>query len=166
MHHLASEEIDELDKFELNRQFKSPVLIKDVFHDIIQPKLRNDHDDWDNTSDDAYYFDPVSRKFDDTETRLRKQSTHYNSAEKKAHLGFDECRAACQSLQDCMQFRFGKGICATSTAVRFGKPAEVSQEASDNYKSGWMVQRINDWAKKHNDCGTPKFPKLKYDKDE
>lgn len=163
MHHLASEEIDELDKFELKRRFKSPVLIRDVFHDIVQPKLRNDHDDWDNQSDDVYYFDPTSRKFDKSETDLRKSETGYNDAEKEAHLGFDQCRAACESLPDCVQFRFGKGICSTSTAVRFGKPAEVGKEAEDSSKSGWMVHRINEWAKKHDDCGKPKFPTLNYE---
>ncbi|OAA63205.1 hypothetical protein ISF_05081 [Cordyceps fumosorosea ARSEF 2679] len=163
MHHAASEEIDELDKFERNRRFKSPVLIKDVFRDIIQPKLRDSHDNWDNLSDDVYYFDPTSRQFDETEVRLRKPDSELNAAEQRAHLGFDECRAACESLSACMQFRFGNnGICATSTAVRFGKPAPEGSAGSDaGRKSGWMVQRVKEWAKKHDDCGAPKFPKLK-----
>ncbi|KAM0664827.1 hypothetical protein ACQRIT_000458 [Beauveria bassiana] len=160
MHHAASEEIDELDRFERNRHFKSPVLIKDVFHDIIQPKLRNDHDDWDNLSEDVFYFDPTSREFDEDETKLRKPESGYNDAEKQAHLDFEHCRAACESLEACVQFRFGKGICSTATAVRFGKPAEASEDESPKHKSGWMVDRINEWAKKHDNCGTPKFPEL------
>ncbi|KAJ3473750.1 hypothetical protein NLG97_g10151 [Lecanicillium saksenae] len=163
LHHAASEEIDELDKFERKRNFKSPVLIKDIFHEIIQPKLRNDYEEWDNLSDDVYYFDPVSRQFDENEMRLRKDENSYNEEEKLAHLSFEHCQATCKSLNECIQFRFGNGICSTSTAVRFGKPAQDTKEGFTTHKSGWMVQRINEWAKKHEKCGKPKFPELKED---
>lgn len=136
------------------------MLIKDVFFDIIQPKLRNDHDNWDNLAEDIFFFDPMSRQFDENETRHRKEDKDHNEAETQAHLSFDHCRAACESRKECVQFRFGNGICSTSTAVRFGQPAEEKKEAYYNYRSGWMVPRINEWAKKHRDCGKIKFPTL------
>lgn len=160
MHHAASEEIDELDKFEIKRKFKAPVQIKDIFYDIILPKLRDDLEDWDNMSDDTYYFDESSRQFDDNEKRLKKQGD-YNDLEKVAQESFENCRAACESISGCVQFRFGKGICSTSTAVRFGKQPSVGEDPKP--KSGWMLERIKKFAKDHDNCGAVKYPELKKD---
>lgn len=161
VHHVVSEEIDELDAFERLRGFKSPVLIKDIFHSIVEPKLKDSHDNWDNMSFDTYYFDPLSRQFDSNENTHRKDG-EYTEDEKQAHLSFDHCRKACEMQDKCMQFNYGKGICGLSTAVRFGNPAQVNDKDSYwNMKAGWMVERIKKWAKDHDNCGPVKFPTVK-----
>lgn len=161
MHHLGVEEIDELDKFERARGFKSPTLIKDVFYDLVRPKLRDHMDNWDNLSNDDYYFDEASRKFDKDEMAKHKTGDDLSEAERYAHASYEHCRAACESMPACVQYTFGKGICSTSTAVRFGKPAVVGNDEYWNQKSGFMVQRIDEFAKKHDEC-TVKFPEIEY----
>jgi hypothetical protein len=134
-----------------------PLLIKDIYHEFLEPKLLESREDWDNLSDDVLYLDPSSRQFEDWEIGRSKKSD-MNEFEQVAHLSFGHCRRACESLSDCFQFRYQNGICGTSWAFKLGKPVKKPYEEFMRWTSGWDVKKIDDWVEKQGDCSNWVWP--------
>lgn len=157
MHHVGAEEVSDLYAFEQERNFSNPMRIKDLYHRFVKDNLMAKREDWDNLSGNVHYLN--SSSFDYSADELAKAKTEDLSAlELLAHQSFDDCRRACNSLQECFQFRFWHGICAISHSIKHGHPTKQEPEAHWRSLSGWNVKRINEWAEAHNDCEDVNFP--------
>lgn len=64
----------------------------------------------------------------------------------------EECRTYCESQPSCLQYSFvhETGQCETGTAPRLGKKAE-------SMHSGWLKDRVLDFARKAPPCGTEEW---------
>lgn len=60
------------------------------------------------------------------------------------------CRAACVGRSTCLQYTFAEGKCRTTNVIRLGtvEPPKGSELAV----SGWMMERVNEFLKKHANC--------------
>lgn len=157
MHHAAAEEVSGLHAFERGRNFSSPLRIKDLFHRFVRPHLMARRDDWDNLSDHVFYLNKSAYHYSDYERGKAKEGD-LSALELLAHQSFDDCRRACYSLDDCLQFRFYHGICSTSHSIKHGHPTKEEPDRHWQYLSGWNMKRINDWVAAREDCGAVEFP--------
>jgi hypothetical protein len=177
MHHMNSEEISTFWDFE-RRHFwtlasqspaalaaRRPLLLRDIYAEFLAPKLVRAREDWDNLADDVYYFDADSpeREWESWRLgRLRKQDG-MSAAEKKAHLGFSECRAACESVgpDACMSFKWSDGLCGFGRAFQLGKPTKREDEQQKRTMSGWPVAKIEKWIAEQGECTSIEWPYVK-----
>ena len=62
----------------------------------------------------------------------------------------ESCQEACRREPACLQFRFDTAsqICTTSIEPQLGEALPQS-----NYSSGWMYNRIEEWANARPECG-------------
>jgi hypothetical protein len=177
MHHMNSEEISTFWDFE-RRHFwtlasqkpsdikaRRPLLLRDIYHEFLQPKLVRAREDWDNLADDIYYFDADSPDHEWEEWRLGRlrKEEEKNDEEKKAHLGFSECRAACESVgtDTCMSFKYFDGLCGFGRAFQLGKPVKRHEQQEKRTMSGWPVAKIEKWIKEQGDCSKVEWPEVK-----
>lgn len=100
--------------------------------------------DWENFHDQKYIWH-------------MKDKNQLNDLEKKAHKSFDDCRKACESLDECLQFRWQDDACAMSKNFRLGNPMRKEDEPSKRWMSGWDVEKINKWIDAQDEC-VPSFP--------
>uniref|UniRef100_A0A0B7JSB0 Glycosyltransferase family 31 protein n=1 Tax=Bionectria ochroleuca TaxID=29856 RepID=A0A0B7JSB0_BIOOC len=56
MHHMSPEEVSRMWQFEQRREMASNLLIKDTFHEFVEPHLAPTRQDWDNMSDDLCFI--------------------------------------------------------------------------------------------------------------
>jgi hypothetical protein len=166
MHHMNSEEINAFWAYESKRYASQdlpssppPLRIKDIYDEFFAPKLVPSREDWDNLSDDVFYLNSSTRDFEEWEVNRAKKKD-MNEFEEAAHLSFDNCRAACESLKDCFQYRFQDGICGTSWAFKLGKPMKKASQEKKRWMSGWDVAKIKQWIEKQGDCGKVKWPEV------
>ncbi|KAK1760282.1 glycosyltransferase [Echria macrotheca] len=169
MHHLNSEELENFWKFEndwLQKQkldkSTRPLLMKDIYHHYLEPRIVAKRVDWDNISDDRFYFDPGSgQQHDDADHMMSrmKNLAEYNVFEKKAHLSFEHCEAACQSLpsDECFQFKYRDGVCSFSRSIRLGKPVKRGDDGKHTV-SGWDVAKIAAWVATRESCSRVEWP--------
>lgn len=161
MHHIGSEEVSDFHTFEVERNFSSPVRIKDIYHRFVAPKLLSARSDWDNLSEDTWYMDETAKQYEDWQLNHRKnENDPLSEQEQRAHLSFLDCRIACHSVDDCLQFSFSDGICATSRSIRQGHPTKSTDDQSQQRMSGWDVDKINSWVHDHDDCGDISWPSV------
>lgn len=113
-------------------------------------------DDWDNLSDSVLYLDNSASDY--TKSKLRDAKEGLSVLELAAHRSFDDCRRACQSVEECFQYRFRNGICAISHSIKHGMSAKPEQEEWLQYRSGWNLKRIQAWVEAHDDCGKVQYP--------
>lgn len=176
LHKLNSEEVASIWDFEQRRLANHsgpvstlpPLLIKDLYYEYFQPKLVQKLEDWDNMYDDYlnnvwYYLDKDDKNHDWENFHDQKYIWHMkdknqlNDLEKKAHKSFDDCRKACESLDECLQFRWQDDACAMSKNFRLGNPMRKEDEPSKRWMSGWDVEKINKWIDAQDEC-VPSFP--------
>lgn len=143
--------------FEKQRLFAGPVRIRDLYRKFVAPRLEATRDDWDNLSDDFFYLNTSASAYSEWELE-RVKPGELTKREAVAHRSFDDCRRACQSDKSCMQYRFWNGICSVSRSIRHGKPAKKEEDKWWEYRSGWMVDRIQAWIRANDDCGAMHFP--------
>ncbi|KAK0724601.1 hypothetical protein B0H67DRAFT_482530 [Lasiosphaeris hirsuta] len=170
MHHMNSEEINTFWNFE--RDFRraqghgsaqQPLLIKDIYHHYFESKLQARRDDWDNHSDDRFYLETNSTyEWEDWQVERVRDQNSYNEFQAKAHLSFEACEAACQSLDDheCFQFQYRDGACSTSKSFQLGKPVKNDGNDSHRTSSGWDVKKIQKFATEHAKCPTIHWPNV------
>lgn len=158
MHHVVAQDISDLYAFEKERKFAQPLRIKDLYHKFMEPHLLEDRADWDNLSDDTVYLNTSMAKYDEWEINRAKKDGLSNE-EAQAHKSFEDCKKACQSIDDCLQFRYQNYICRTSRKLKHGKPSAKENEEFKRFLSGWNVERIKAWIDKQGDCSGPvKWP--------
>jgi hypothetical protein len=165
MHHMNSEEISSFWEFESRRyaaqslpSAPGPLRIKDIYHEFFEPKLVETRDDWDNLADDVFYLNATARNYEDWELGRTKKEKDMSDEEKSAHLSFNDCRLACETLKDCFQYRYQNGICGTSYAFKLGKPVKKEKEDKDRWFSGWDVDKINNFIEEQGECGKVRWP--------
>ncbi|KAL7798237.1 glycosyltransferase family 31 protein [Trichoderma ceciliae] len=151
MHHVGSEELSDLYAFERERNFASPMRIKDLYHHFVAPQLAPSRPDWDNLSDDVFYLNASSNMHDDEQLRRAKKKG-LSPLEKTAHLSFDNCRQACQADKACLQYRFHHGVCGFSWKIKHGYPKPKEDHILDRWMSGWEVEKIQAWVQEHGKC--------------
>ncbi|CRK13882.1 hypothetical protein BN1723_010153 [Verticillium longisporum] len=168
MHHMNSEEISTFWEYESRRYAAQdmpstpPALrIKDIYHEFVKPRLHDSIDDWHNLSSDRFYFveTPGGRQFGDHE-KGRVKTEKLTELEKRAHLSFDDCRAACEEITGCFQFHFDDGLCAVSWSFKMGHPIKKKDEDRKRMRSGWNMNRINAFIEQAGDCGNVKWPEV------
>jgi hypothetical protein len=164
---MNSQEIDEFWSFE--RAWNSapryrPLLIKDIYHQYLGPKLQAVREDWDNNSDDQHYFDPTSKSQDWTDKKDRvKDRKRYNEAEKVAHFSAKHCAAACKSVShnECFQWKYYQNLCSFHREFSMGKPVKSNPDSAKQVVSGWDVEKILKWINDQGDCGRVNWPEAK-----
>lgn len=157
MHHIGSEEVSSFHQFEVERNFSSPLRIKDIYHRFIEPQLASTRVDWDNFSDDTLYFDEMAGDYTDWQKKHRKQDG-LNEEEERAHLSYADCSQACFAVDDCLQFSFADNVCSTSRSIKHGRPLEPKDGTQEQRISGWHVEKIKGWVQDHDDCGDIIWP--------
>jgi hypothetical protein len=127
-HHVATAEIEELWDFEQDWYKRHQILLRhrDVFMELVRPKIDASVPGWDNMSADKEY-------------NAHDHSAVENELERNAWKSFEHCRALCEEQDNCMQFSFDAGSCGISTSFRLGyaKPQGMM-------RSGWMLDRVDD----------------------
>lgn len=150
MHHMNSEEISTFWDWERRRydaQAKPtalpPLLLRDVYREFVEPKLRKQRRDWDNLSDDTFYLDKDTHKGDWRVDRLKKEDD-MNEFEEKAHLSAEHCAAACDSVgtNNCFQWLWVDSVCAFANSFKLGAPVKVEGDVRKRMISGWMIDKI------------------------
>ncbi|KAJ9143507.1 Glycoprotein-N-acetylgalactosamine 3-beta-galactosyltransferase 1 [Pleurostoma richardsiae] len=167
MHHMNSEEISSFWDFERRRYAAQnmpsaplPLTIKDIYTEFLAPKLVAKREDWDNLSDDWYYLDASSpnHEWEDWRVGRAKKDEDKSALEKRAHLSFDDCRRACESVGDCFQFRWQDECCGMSRAFMLGKPVKKESKPKKRSMSGWDVQKIQKWVAEQGECSSIDWP--------
>ncbi|KAL7934835.1 glycosyltransferase family 31 protein [Trichoderma chlorosporum] len=151
MHHVGSEELSNLYAFERERNFTFPMRIKDLYHRFVAPQLAPVRPDWDNMSDDVLYLNTSSTMCDDDQLSKAK-TKHLSHLEAMAHLSFDNCRAACHADKKCLQYRFHQGICGFRRSIILGSPKPKDDDELNMWMSGWDIDKIQAWVRKHKSC--------------
>ncbi|KAK4209134.1 glycoprotein-N-acetylgalactosamine 3-beta-galactosyltransferase 1 [Rhypophila decipiens] len=176
MHHLNSEEINDFWAWERDLakphngslpDSSKPLLIKDIYHRYLEPRLQESRIDWDNRANDRYYLDATdeTQSWEDWQKDKTKKAEDMNELEKKAHLSFKDCAAACESLaaEECFSYRYMPGICMTAKAFTLGKPIKKDDDGN-RMMSGWDVKKINKFVAEQGECTEIHWPKVN-DKD-
>ncbi|KAF1831600.1 hypothetical protein BDW02DRAFT_44023 [Decorospora gaudefroyi] len=127
-HHVSPAEIEELWAFEQDWYKRHHVLLRhrDVFMELVRPKIDASLTAWDNMSADKEY-------------NAHDHSAVDNGLERNAWKSFEHCRALCDDQDDCIQFSFDGGSCGISTAFRLGYA-----KSGERVRSGWMLDRVED----------------------
>lgn len=130
---------------------KSPtaLLLKDIFLEFLDPKLQQTREDWNNLSDDRYYVNKTDpdHQWEDWRVGQMKNESQYNEFEKRAHLSFDDCGKACESLgtDECFGYRWSDDCCSMSNSFLLGKPVKKDDNEKKRTMSGWDIKKIRKW---------------------
>ncbi|CAI6332811.1 unnamed protein product [Periconia digitata] len=174
LHKLNSEEVANIWEFEQSRianhsgpaSTVPPLLIKDLYYEYFKPRLVPKLEDWDNMNDDYldnvwYYFNRKRKsrtwKEENGQYMDHLRKGDLSPEERRAHRSFEDCRIACEAVDECLQFRWQDDICAMSKNFRLGNPKRIEDEQHMRWMSGWAVKKINDWINSQEEC-VPKFP--------
>ncbi|EOD46193.1 putative glycosyltransferase family 31 protein [Neofusicoccum parvum UCRNP2] len=116
------------------------VRYRDVFVDLILPKLVEERDEWDNYASERHFT-----SFDEEDA-----GTKLSDAEKKKQPWFskDACKQACHDWQQCLQWRYADDHCYLDHMAKQGRRIE----AGIRMRSGWMMGRIRKLQEKK--CGS------------
>lgn len=153
---MNSEEISLFWEYERRRYRtnQKPLIFKEVFEDLIHPRLQDSRDDWDNFSDDWYYIDFNRSDPEWEEWRVGRSVIEElkTETEKKAHESWQDCQAACNEHSRCFQFFWHNECCAMHGSFRLGTPRKKSEDERLRHISGWNLEKINAWLVEHGDC--------------
>ncbi|KAK4233087.1 glycoprotein-N-acetylgalactosamine 3-beta-galactosyltransferase 1 [Achaetomium macrosporum] len=170
MHHLNAEEINMFWHFERRNQLvrtksgkSRPLILKDIFEEFVVLHLNEIRRDWDNMARDRVYLDRKAQMWDDGQLARMKKAEDYNKYEKKAHLSFEDCAAACKSLPygECFQYKYQNGVCTMGRAITLGNPIRREEEEDQRIISGWDVEKIRAWVRKHSRCDKINWPNVR-----
>lgn len=166
---MNSEEISSFWEFERRRYAAQnlptapPVMtMRDIYTEFLAPKLQHKREDWDNLSDDWYYLDKEAKdhEWEDWRVGRMRDEADMNALEKEAHLSFEHCRKACESVDECFQFRWADDCCGFSKAFMLGKPVKKASDESKRSMSGWAVEKIHKWIEEQGECKKIQWPGL------
>ena len=159
MHHLSAEEVASIWTFEQERGFESGTMrFKTLYGAFLARQLQPRRDDWDNLSMDLYYLNastPRSEKdgdvkFEDWEVeKSNKKNWRLSTEEEVAYESIESCERACETMGDCMQWKYTPGLCILDKRASLGRPANKQTSNGRQWMSGWQVERIKNWADEH-----------------
>ncbi|KAL6706368.1 hypothetical protein ACN47E_005474 [Coniothyrium glycines] len=126
-HHMSPAEIDEMWHFEQAWYNRHDIVLRhrDIFMELVYPKISTAVDAWDNMSDEKEY-------------NAHDHAHSTSDVERNAWKSFDHCRALCEDQKDCIQFSFNAGSCGVSHTFRLGYASPGGM-----IKSGWMLDRVD-----------------------
>ena len=138
LHHMLPGDVGKMWEFE--RRVAKPgefVLFRDVFEEFVWPYLREVRLDWDNMGGDMGEV---------VECSLEQQENL--SKEKRRANVFEKCKKACHERKNCVQFRTWREECKISQgAVMLGYKVPVSRDDNEEFRSGWMMERVEELRK-------------------
>ncbi|KAJ4288833.1 hypothetical protein N0V88_007162 [Collariella sp. IMI 366227] len=161
---LAMKEHTEVTVQQMNH---TPLVLRDIYHEFLAPKLNATRADWDNLAENRFYLDTTGdRKWDEWKTKRMKEEGKLNEFEKVAHESAEACAAACESLEgdECFRWKYVDGECAFANSFAMGKPVKREKEEKKRMTSGWDVDKIEKWVEKQGECGKVKWPEVKTDR--
>ncbi|ROW06776.1 hypothetical protein VMCG_04145 [Cytospora schulzeri] len=164
MHHMNSEEVSEFWEFERRRYAKNqrPLVLKEVYHAFMEPKLVKMREDWDNQSDDWFYidFDAQDHSWEDWRVGRAVGEEDKSELQKKAHESFDDCARACEEHDECFQFVWQDDCCGMKRSIMLGRPVKKDNEEKKRPKSGWDVVKIKKWVEDQGECKQVIWPEI------
>lgn len=110
-------------------KLQGPLILADLYNAFVKDVLPDKLDGWDNQCGD--------------------EKTDVDS--------YETCQKRCENDKECFQFNFDGKQCALCHGIHLGYSKPSDKEPS--VRSGWLVNRINDWVNKQPKC-KPKFPKI------
>ena len=121
----------------------------------MKPQLREWRGDWDNTANDAEYYEPSEN---DDENEKEKQK-NWNEVESSSWKSYDDCKKACTENDGCFMFQYRKKQkkCALAWSFRLGGRQALNTEEWDQSESGWLVDRIEKWVADRGACTKPEW---------
>ncbi|KAI1332861.1 glycosyltransferase family 31 protein [Xylariaceae sp. FL0255] len=173
MHHLEAEEVSDVWQFEQSRKQNRVLVFKDMYENLIAPRMKDIREDWDNTSDDMCYINPnpdAQEDIDGHEKERAKKEEDMTDVEKDAWKSSENCAKVCESEpfkvdadddekrrnRRCFQYRWHDDVCCIASSFRFGKPRPKPEEDSKTkWTSGWYMEGINDWIDVMGSCDRP-----------
>ncbi|KAL2887013.1 putative glycosyltransferase family 31 protein [Ceratocystis lukuohia] len=165
MHHMNSEEVATFWDFESSQYNTTddvknkPMLIKDIYTKFVAPRVKERIDIWDNMSDDILLFDKNderTHKWQDWEISRIPKDEEMTPALRDAYHSVENCKAACDSFNDCFQWRFHNGLCSFSRSFRLGRPHHDDDRG--RWVSGWNLSRIQDFIDHEGECTSIHWP--------
>ncbi|CAG9999478.1 unnamed protein product, partial [Clonostachys byssicola] len=100
MHHMSPEEVSRMWQFEQRREMASNLLIKDTFHEFVEPHLAPTRQDWDNMSDDLCFIGPDDKsqaRASQKDRSRQKPEEEKTVVERRAHMSPAACANICES---------------------------------------------------------------------
>lgn len=114
---------------------QKPFLLEEMYHNLIQPKIVSERDDWYNLSDDVQFKAPGE------EGERQRPFEDQTDLQRVAHTSFEACRSACGEDDRCHQFSFHDSTCNFQYSIRLGEQRSLEFDGQP-WKSGWMLERI------------------------
>lgn len=99
---------------------------RDVFHELVRPKVAAEVAGWDNMAADKEY-------------NAHDHSSLSDPLESNAWKSFQHCRAVCEGRSECLQFAYRPGSCSVNFSFKLGYA-----RAEERVRSGWMVDRVEE----------------------
>lgn len=161
---MNSEEISEFWEFERQRYAKNqrPLVIKEVYHRFMEPRLVQKRENWDNSAEDWFYidFDAKDHEWEDWRVDKAVAEEEKSKLGKKAHRSFDDCARACEGHHECFQFVWQDGCCGMKRTFMLGWPVKEEKEEEKRKNSGWDVAKIKKWVKNQGKCKEVIWPDI------
>ncbi|KAI0017717.1 glycosyltransferase family 31 protein [Xylariomycetidae sp. FL0641] len=98
MHHMNAEEISSVWQYEQTRKTDFTLMMKDLYHGLIAPKMQVSRENWDNLSDDVCYINPdpeAQERIDGQAKERSKVADEMNDVEKEAWMSWQNCAQVC-----------------------------------------------------------------------
>lgn len=136
LHHMLPRDIGEFWEWERKTAQKGEYLLwADAFNFFVDPYLEETRKHWDNMGGDRGEIVDIDTAFPVQESYQSRPSA------------FDRCRQTCIDKVDCVQFRVRKEECKISTNLMLGWKVPVSNKEHEEYKSGWLMDRVAEMKK-------------------
>lgn len=167
-HHVLPRDIEQI--YSMEQEFLAngrKVRYLDVFQRFVKPQLEPVKEDWNNFAKDVVYsVDQFELSMSDPLQTIGSRTNEADEESAKPYASFESCKAACDSYESCLQFRYTRGYCGLSKSVSLGQGVRVSsatrqarkwaqtkfadvnsksfsqRQRLDTWTSGWRVDRI------------------------
>lgn len=132
LHHMLPADVGEFWAWEQQKARPGEYLLfADVFERFVLPHIQEERQEWDNMGGNG------GEVVDTTVPDDSGEKDDNGSA-------WDRCKRACQEKFDCIQFRVRKDECKITHHLMLGWKVPISQEDHQDYKSGWMMNRVEE----------------------
>lgn len=121
--------------------------IKDLYYHFVKENLREVLPDWDNAGDDEFFIDPKIKPGDRNQDEWRElpnrlKKDNLSPVEEEAWKSHTNCKKACESKDECLQWRYLNGVCGLGREILYGVSAKKEDDNSKRTYSGWRLDRI------------------------